>query len=260
MAWLNLFQRKPLLTSPDLPPRDLLLDNGERVPVRWVRDARSRRLRLIVTEKGVRLTLPSRASEKLAEQFVLEHRDWLQQQLAKLPKTETRKFARGFDTSLLLRNQHVPIDWQEGRYTRVELDTHGVVIRCSAKANESQLRSALRDFYSQQARADIGRWLPNYLPGLPRAPTAFRLRPLSSLWGSLAPDDAVSLDLSLVLGRPCAFEYVMVHELCHLIHRNHSRRYWREVEARCPDWRQHRDYLHGTGLALKAEMRRLANS
>jgi predicted metal-dependent hydrolase len=47
-----------------------------------------------------------------------------------------------------------------------------------------------------------------------------------------------------------------VHELCHLIHRNHSPRYWCEVEARCPDWREQRDYLHGAGLALKAEMRR----
>ena len=116
---------------------------------------------------------------------------------------------------------------------------------------------ALKEFYLAEARADIGRWLPVYLPTLPRAPSAIRVRPLSSLWGSLSARDALSLDLALVLGKPAAFEYVLVHELCHLLHRNHKRAFWREVEARGADWRAQRDYLRGEGSALKASLRRL---
>ena len=99
--------------------------------------------------------------------------------------------------------------------------------------------------------------VPLTVPGLPRPPSNFRLRPLSSLWGSLSPGDVLSLDLSLVLGRPSAFEYVLVHELCHLVHANHSRAFWREVEARWPGWREERDYLRGDGLALKGQLARL---
>ena len=237
--------------------RPLLLRSGESVPVRWVRDARARRLRLIVNDKGVRLTLPHRASIRLAESFLLEQRDWLQTQLAKRPQFDARPFARGHDTHLLLREERIAIDWREGRYARVELGGHGLIVTAPASGNDRQVRSALREFYSQQARIDVGRWLPKYLPELPRAPMALKLRPLSSLWGSLSPGDALSLDLSLVLGRPSAFEYVLVHELCHLIQRNHSPRFWREVEMRCPDWRGARDYLHGQGLAIKGELQRL---
>jgi predicted metal-dependent hydrolase len=84
-----------------------------------------------------------------------------------------------------------------------------------------------------------------------------RFRALRSLWGSLSPDAALSLDLALVLGPPAAFEYVLVHELCHLIHANHSRSFWREVERRCPDWRDQRAWFRGEGLAMKDELARL---
>jgi predicted metal-dependent hydrolase len=236
--------------------RNLVLRDGQALPVRWVRDPRARRLRLIVSERGARLTLPRSASVRQAESFLFEHRDWLQEQLAKRPPINSRPFARAHDQHLQLRGQSLPIDWREGRYARAELGEHGIVLTQPASGSERQLRSALKDFYLQQARIDLGAWLPKYLPGLPQAPIAVKLRPLSSLWGSLSPSDALSLDLALVLGRPSAFEYVLVHELCHLLHRNHSRRFWRQVEARWPAWREERDYLHGDGLAIKAELRR----
>ena len=257
-GWLRFNDAPPARTEE--AARELVLRSGESVPVRWVRDARARRLRLIVNDRGVRLTVPRSTSVKLAETFLFEHRDWLASQLARRPVVETRPFDCHHDTHLMLRDTLVPVDWCEGRYTRVELGDDGVRVSRSVKAGDAQVRSALKDFYLQQARADLGAWLPKYLPDLPKAPVQVRLRPLSSLWGSLSPTDAMSLDLALVLGRPSAFEYVLVHELCHLIHRNHSRRFWREVELRCPDWRDSRAYLHGEGLAIKAELRRTVSA
>ena len=70
-------------------------------------------------------------------------------------------------------------------------------------------------------------------------------------------DGAMTLDLSLVLARPAAFEYVLVHELCHLIRADHSRAFWREVELRCPQWRDEREYFKAEGRQLKATLRAL---
>ena len=244
-----------------LPPEDsvraLVLASGESVPVRWVRDARARRLRLIVNERGVRLTLPRGASIRLAETFMFEHRGWIAEQLAKRPAGPREPFVFGQEKELLLRGDARRIDWREGRYLRVAIDDDDIAITRPARASDRQLRAALKEFYLEQARADLGAWLPRYLAGLPAAPASLRLRALSSLWGSLSASDVLLLDLALVLGRPSAFEYVLVHELCHLLHRNHSRRYWREVEKRWPQWREEREYLHGEGLGLKAELRRL---
>ena len=234
----------------------LRLDDSE-IEVQRVRDPRARRLKLSVDERGARLTLPLRASLVAGERFLLANRQWLQQQLARyadggLPVAALRLREPGV---LLLRDVQLPVRWQEGRFTRIDADAEGVTIQLPARAGEPALRRALREFYEAQMRADIGQWLPRYLPGLPRAPSRVRLKVMSSQWGSLAPDGSMALDLSLVLGRPSAFEYVLVHELCHLLQANHSPAFWAEVESRFPRWREERDYFHAHGRALKAMLR-----
>jgi predicted metal-dependent hydrolase len=164
------------------------------------------------------------------------------------------------EASLPLRGATLPLRWHSGRCLRVDLDGDGVAITAPAAPGEAALRRALRDFFEAQGRADVGRWLPKYLPGLARAPSRVRFRMMSSQWGSLAPGGALSLDLALVLAPPAAFEYVLVHELCHLIHANHSRPFWREVEARCPQWREQRAYFRSDGRRLKAALHALCGN
>lgn len=238
----------------------LPLDDGGSIEIQRVRDPRARRLRLSVDERGARLTLPTRASLVSGDRFVHEHRGWLQQQLASRRSEGIAPLIRGESDSLPLRGERIALRWDTGRYARMFRDGDAAVLQLPARAGADAPARALRDFYEAEARADIGRWLPTYLPGLPAAPSRIRLRRMSSQWGSLAPNGAMSLDLSLVLGRPDAFEYVLVHELCHLIHADHSRAFWREVEARCPDWRRHRSYFHEEGPRLKASLRTLLSA
>ena len=223
-----------------------------------VRDARARRIKLLVSERGARLTVPPRASLREAERFLAAHLDWLADQLERYaPEPALPPFEPGDGGPLPLRGEALPLRWSQARALRIERDIEGIHIGHPAHLRPASLRRALREFYVGEARRDVGRWLPAYLPALPRAPRLIRIRPLKSLWGSLSPDGALSLDLALVLGPPAAFEYVLVHELCHLIQANHSRLFWREVERRCPDWRAHRGWFRGEGMALKSTLARL---
>lgn len=254
---LRLLLAKPVAKAPRAVQRDtvqLFLDDGRRLAVLRVRDPRARHMRLSVDERGARLTLPARASLRVGDRFLHDHRDWLDGQVAAHTIDGLATLVRDETTTLPLRGAALPMRWEPGRYTCVAREGDGLVFRHTARTGDAGLRRALRDFYEGEARADLGRWLPAWLPGLPRAPARIRFKLMSSQWGSLAPDDALSLDLSLVLGRPSAFEYVLVHELCHLIHPDHSPAFWREVEARCPAWRGERDYFHVQGRRLKATL------
>jgi predicted metal-dependent hydrolase len=235
----------------------LRLPDGSEIPVQRIRHPQARRIKVSVSERGIRLTLPMRASLRAADAFLHEHRDWIADQLSRW-NTSDNPAPFGLDTATLpLRGDTIPLTWSEGRFARAARDEHGVSLQLPSRAGIASAQRALRELYLTEARADVARWLPKYLDALPRPPTALRFRPLASLWGSLSAADALSLDLALVLGQPSAFEYVLVHELCHLLHRNHAQTFWRAVEARWPDWRAERDYLHGEGAALKSSLRRL---
>ncbi|MDO5506191.1 MAG: SprT family zinc-dependent metalloprotease [Pseudoxanthomonas suwonensis] len=255
----------------------LALGDGRQVAVLRVRDPRARRIRLTVDERGARLTLPWRASLVSGMRFLEQHRDWLAVELAKVERhvRALPQLRPGVDGALPLRGTHWPLRWREARSRQLLLEDAALVFQvlprdlaspagataraadapdATAAALPTPLRQALRDFYLAEARADVGRWLPRYLPDLPRPPLRIGFKCMRSQWGSLSARGVMALDLSLVLAPPAAFEYVLVHELCHLIHHDHSAAFWGEVEARCPQWREQRDWFKAEGRALKASL------
>ena len=227
-------------------------DDGAPLQLRWVVEPRARRLRLTVSDAGARLTVPPGVSQAQAQAFVDQHRHWLQQQWQAhrppaLPGLRQRAV-------LPLRGAERNIAWREARFARVQLQDEVLCIECPADFSDRRLGKLLADFLQAEARADLGRWLPSLLPGLPRVPQRFRLHPLRSLWGALNPGGTLSLDLALILAPPDTYRYVLVHELCHFIQPNHSPAFWREVEQRYGDWRPQRRWLRQHGLALKQEL------
>jgi predicted metal-dependent hydrolase len=183
--------------------------------------------------------------------------------LAHYAEAASAPLQRDRTAALPLRGTSRPLHWQAGRFAKLQCvepdaegdSTPGLIFTAPDNVSQASLQRALRDFYESQARTDLGQWLPKYLPSLPRPPQRLQFKRMTSQWGSLSPDGNVVLDLSLVLARPSAFEYVLVHELCHLIHANHSRSFWREVETRFPAWSSEREYFRAEGRRLKATLR-----
>ena len=77
--------------------------------------------------------------------------------------------------------------------------------------------------------------------GLPK-PT-LRVKRMRSRWGSMSPAGAMSLRLDLVRAPVECIDYVIVHELCHLLHRGHGREFWAMVGTLVPDWKDRRKRL-----------------
>ena len=71
-----------------------------------------------------------------------------------------------------------------------------------------------------------------------------------SRWGTCSPNRVISLNWRLIQMPPDVSDYIILHELMHLKQPNHSRRFWREVDAVCPSWRSAERWLRAHGREL----------
>jgi predicted metal-dependent hydrolase len=94
-----------------------------------------------------------------------------------------------------------------------------------------------------------------------RAPMGVRYRSIRikdqrTLWGSCSRAGNLNFNWRVILAPPGVLDYLVVHELAHLIEMNHSRRFWQTVASHCPDWKVHRRWLREHSAELKAGPRR----
>lgn len=76
------------------------------------------------------------------------------------------------------------------------------------------------------------------------------IRDQKTRWGSCSGKGTLSFNYRLMLAPPRVLDYVVVHELCHLTHMNHSKAFWNMVESILPDYKEHRKWLKENGHTL----------
>jgi hypothetical protein len=105
------------------------------------------------------------------------------------------------------------------------------------------------------ARTDAEAYVARHGPPHGLVPSALRIKAQKRLWGSCTAKGAINLNWRLILAPPPVFEYVVVHELCHLRVRNHQAPFWRLVGEVLPGFEQPRRWLKDNGhlLTLKPD-------
>jgi predicted metal-dependent hydrolase len=81
---------------------------------------------------------------------------------------------------------------------------------------------------------------------------AILIRGQKTRWGSCAPSGNLTLNWKLLFAPERIIDYVIIHELAHLRHMNHSRQFWSMVESYCPRWREYRKWLSHHEEEMKA--------
>lgn len=113
-------------------------------------------------------------------------------------------------------------------------------------------RTALENRYKEAARSYIPKRVAYYHAMTGGDYRRIAIRDQKTRWGSCSSKGTLSFNWRLMLAPPAVLDYVVVHELCHLTHMDHSPAFWQAVEAVCPDYRNLRKWLkeHGNELVL----------
>jgi len=100
------------------------------------------------------------------------------------------------------------------------------------------LRHALQRFAMREAHAALGPWLADLSAATGLRYERMQIRRQRTRWGSCSPSGTISLNACLIFQPAPVVNYLLVHELAHTRHMNHSRRFWRLVERFEPRWRE----------------------
>ncbi len=145
-----------------------------------------------------------------------------------------------------------------GRSHRLQLvDRQGVPLKLEAgrfrllRSEATSGRAHFVRWYCRRAEAWVGSRLSALAVRVGVEPKGLRIADLGHRWGSASRDGTVNLHWATILLPPTAVEYVVVHELVHLLERNHSPEFWLRVERAMPDFERKRAWLaeRGGGLA-----------
>ncbi len=229
------------------------------IPYRLRRSHRATRLRITIQPGGVEVVAPLRTPEREIAAFVGQNRDWIRDKMAAIERTLARhpgpeRFESG--ARIPYRGDAVGLTVLPGR--RVTVRFNGgfeveVPDEFDDEARQDVIGQALRQWLGRRAHGDATDYVARHGPRHGLVPRGLRIKEQKRIWGSCTARGVLNLNWRLILAPPPVFEYVVVHELCHLRVRNHQPEFWRLVAEVLPDYGPRRRWLkeHGHLLSLR---------
>lgn len=227
-------------TQPE--PVALTLESGQQISITWKFHARARHLKLTATHDGFMVTSPPRAPRRLVEQFVQTQRSWIVAQQHKYEATQPQQ------NRVLYQGDELTMRFEPSGQPRVSVETGSgvLIVRPVSPTPESAQRTLERWLQSEATRL-LTPLVHTLSHQMQTQVHQLQFKQTKSRWGSCSMHGSVSLNWRLVHTPPAVMRYVVVHELAHRHHMNHSKEFWHLVEQHDPAYRIHRGWLKRHG-------------
>ncbi|MDR9375147.1 MAG: SprT family zinc-dependent metalloprotease [Schleiferiaceae bacterium] len=194
---------------------------------------------------SVKVIAPMATSEERIEKKLRKKAPWILRQqydfLAFHPLTPPRKYVNG-ETHLYLGRQY-KLRVEEADKNEVKLQNGRLFIHKRSDVSAAKL---LNTWYKQKAEIHFPELLAKALPLFARyqiQEPPLRIQSMSNRWGSCTPQGKIILNPELIKAPKGSIEYVIIHELCHLVHYNHTRAFYELQESIMPNWRKWKERL-----------------
>ncbi len=222
----------------------------------------ARRARIRVASAGVEVVLPANSKSDRAESLLQENGDWLLDQLAFFERAGSFRIEVSANESAYILFEGVKTATKV-----IEVDSHR---RCARIIHESDcLKVIIPRGSAVKPLASLHNWLRREARKRVHECLVVRAREMSvkfdrlfirgqrTRWGSCSSRKNLSFNWRLVMAPPEVLDYLVVHELAHLIEPNHSLKFWLIVKSYCPRYEQHRAWLKQNQDVLQNYLRRV---
>lgn len=219
-----------------------LADHQMPLPDYQVREsARARHVSLRVSFQGaLEVVVPTGFDRAEIPDILDRRRDWIAKTLKRIERQQAAlpvEHLAEKPTALELRSRQetwqIHYADQPGRTLTLTQSAPQALTLAGAVEDGVAVRELLRSWLQRKARSEFAPWLQTLSQRCDLAYSRLSVRGQTTRWGSCSSKQAISLNYKLLFLPPSMVEYVLIHELCHTVHMNHSPAFWALVRRYC---------------------------
>lgn len=228
--------------------------DGFEFPVEVIRTDRRRSASIYLDGEGIKVRIPKGLSDNYVRDLITRKSPWIKRKLREVELTappKPKEFVSGETFSYLGRNYRLKVLSGDTPSLKLKRGYLEASISGSSKTREEEVKSLLVDWYRKHAEKRLEEKTRRYAKILQVEPNRVSIKDYKSRWGSCSTTGDVSYNWRIVMAPHRIVDYVVVHELCHLLEHNHSATYWRHVERIIPDFEEYREWLKQNSKRLR---------
>lgn len=231
----------------------VLMVGATEIPYSIRYSTRAKRLSIRVTSELVEAVAPESFPIEMIDSFVKKKRQWVYHKVENMAELEEKaifpwpeRFVTGAKIPFHGRNMKLRVIAEDINRIGVAY-RHEFLVRKPCDASDCDVRAALEKWLCFRLMDEVRDLIEHYTRKLRVAPGLVTVSPLKTRWGSCGRNGSIRVNWLLVMAPKPILEYVVVHELCHLRHRNHSSEFWSMVASCLPDYEASRKWLSHIG-------------
>jgi predicted metal-dependent hydrolase len=120
-----------------------------------------------------------------------------------------------------------------------------------SESERTAVRKALIEWYFEHAENKVRERISRFALQIGKWPASVEIKNQVRRWGSCSRNGMVRLNWKIIMAPLSVMDYVIVHELCHLVYPQHSSQFWQKVQSIIPDYKRRREWLKGNGLIIR---------
>ena len=202
--------------------------------ITYKRNSRARRLSISVkNSSGVKVTIPGALSFRSAESFVLSKSKWIVEKVEYFSSRETKFTQSGVTKTRNHTLEFLPINTDKIA-VRVKLPSINVYYPESIEISNDQIQNAARKGIENAYRIEAKEILPPRVELLANKfgykYSRISIKKATTRWGSCSARNNINLSIFLMKLPDTLIDYIILHELCHTVHKNHGPKFWAELD------------------------------
>lgn len=202
----------------------------------------------------VSVIAPVGTNEKMIKQVVKKKGKWIVQKLFLMQNVEHQKIKREFVSGeaflYLGRNYTLQLFYDEQLKTpQVKLFRGKFYVTAPTK-EEAVIKQAMEQWYRQKTYEKVKERITYYQHHFTAKPTGIKVKEQKRRWASCTANRELLFNWRCVMAPSPVLDYIVVHEMCHMVHMNHSKAFWDLVASIMPDYQERKEWLKKHGVRM----------